>query len=106
MQSFILLTRLNREESDTSFSVSRKEQSVVIKVQEMIPEVKWVSNYALLGPWDYMDVVQAPNMMTAIKLSALVRFYGDAHTEVWPAVDWDCFEKAAKDLSERMRHKA
>lgn len=105
MQSFILLTRLNREESDTSFSVRRKEQSVVAKVQELIPEVKWISDYALLGPWDYMDVVQAPDMMTAIKLSALVRFYGDAHTEVWPAVNWDCFEKAAEDMSADIRSK-
>lgn len=103
MQNYILLTRLIREESTSSFSIRRREKSVVAKVQALIPEVKWISNYAILGPWDYLDVFQAPDIMTAMKLSALVRYYGGAYTEVWPAVDWDCFEKIAQDLSQAVQ---
>lgn len=105
MQNYILLTRLMHEECTESFSIRRREKSVVAKIQEHIPEIKWISNYAILGPWDYLDVFQAPDLMTAMKLSALVRHYGAAYTEVWPAADWDQFEKAAQDLSDHL-HKS
>jgi len=61
-----------------------------------------VANYAVLGPWDYIDVFQAPDMATAMKLSSLVRYHGGAHTEVWPAVSWDKFNKTLSDLAHDM----
>jgi uncharacterized protein with GYD domain len=92
MQKFILLTRMVSEEVHPSFSVQEKSQSVKEKVRELCPDVTWLANYALLGPWDFLDIFQAPNVETAIKLAALVRSYGGAHTEVWPAMEWDEFK--------------
>jgi len=35
------------------------------KVKKTCPEVKWLAHYALLGPYDFMDVYEAPDVDTA-----------------------------------------
>jgi uncharacterized protein with GYD domain len=92
MKNFILLTRLVSEEIHPSFFVGDKAKSVKDKVKEFCPAVAWIANYAILGPWDYVDIFEAPDMETAMKVAALVRSYGGAHTEVWPALPWDDFK--------------
>jgi hypothetical protein len=31
------------------------------KVQTVCPEVEWVAHYAILGPYDFMDIYDAPS---------------------------------------------
>jgi len=102
MQTYVLLTRLLSEETNPSFSISQKERLVAENIRKLLPEVKWVANYAVLGPWDYIDLFEAPDMRTAMKMSSLVRYYGGAHTEVWPAVDWDSFNEDLNSLAYAM----
>lgn len=102
MQTFILLTRLIREEVSPAFSIAKASKEVTEKVREYLPSVKWTANYAVLGPWDYVDIFEAPDTETAMKLSSLVRYYGGAHTEVWPAAGWDEFKETIRDLAETM----
>ena len=63
------------------------------------PDVKWLVSYALLGPWDYLDVIEAPSVEAATQVSVLVRSYGQAHTEVWPAVAWPEFKGLLRSLA-------
>jgi uncharacterized protein with GYD domain len=100
MQTFILLTRLISEEVHPSMRIEETEKRVAAKIDKYLPEVSWISNYALIGPWDYLDVFTAPDMDTAMKVSALVRHYGGAHTEMWPATQWNDFEKSLRELTE------
>jgi len=100
MQTFIMLTRLISEEVNPSFSVRKKEMEVAERVREYCPDVEWVGDYAILGPWDYVDIFLAPYMETAMKVSALVRNYGGPHTEIWPAVNWDKFDDIMHGLTE------
>lgn len=103
MQIFIMLTRLISEEVNPTFAIQKKEKQVVEEIREYCPDVKWVHDYAILGPWDYVDIFRAPDIETAMKVSAVVRSYGGAHTEIWPAVEWDAYEKSIHDLAEEMK---
>lgn len=100
MQTFIMLTRLVSEEINPSFAIQKKEKDVVEKIHQHCPEVEWIHNYATFGPWDYVDIFNAPNMETAMKVSLLVRTYAGTHTEIWPAARWNNYKDIVSDLNE------
>lgn len=102
MKTFILLTRLIREEVHPTFALEEKEKEVKHKIRDYLPDVKWQSCYAVMGPWDYLDIFEAENEDEALKVSALVRYYGGAHTELWPVKSWDDFKQIVCDLAEVM----
>lgn len=102
METFILITRLVSEEINPSFAVHQKEKTVAEKIEKFLPEVKWNRSYATTGPWDYVDIFEAPDKTTAMKVSALVRCYGGAHTEIWPAVDWRDYKETLRDIADIM----
>jgi len=98
MQTFIMLTRLISEEVNPTFNIRNKEMNVAEKIREYCPQAQWLANYAILGPWDYVDIFQAPDMDMAMRVSTLVRHYGGCHTELWPAVVWDKFAQNMSDF--------
>ena len=102
MQTFIMLTRLISEEVNPSFTIQQKEMEVKEKIGKYCPEVEWLSDYAVVGPWDYLDVFQAPDIEAAMQVSALARYYGGCHTEVWPALRWDQFKAGMQELTQVM----
>jgi GYD domain len=61
-------------------------------VREECPDVEWLNSYAVLGPCDYLDILIASDIETAAKVSALIRTFGHAQTEIWTATEWDHFQ--------------
>lgn len=95
-----MLTRLSSEAARSPKSLEELERKVAERVRKECPDVKWVTNYAVLGPYDYLDVFRAPDTETAFKVAALVRTFGHAHTEIWSAVEWARFKDMIRDLSD------
>lgn len=98
MAQFIMLTRVSAQSLDQPQSFQALERRAVDQVARTCPEVKWLANYAVLGPYDYVDVFEAPGIDSAMRVSALVRSYGHAHTEVWPAAPWQEFKQMVQAL--------
>lgn len=93
MPQFIMLTRVSAQSLHQPKSFETLERHTAEMVAKACPEVKWIADYAVMGPYDYVDIFEAPDLATAMRVSALVRTYGHAHTEVWPAVAWADFKK-------------
>jgi uncharacterized protein with GYD domain len=102
MQTYIMFTQLISEEVNPTFSIHKKENKVAEKIREYCPDVDWINNYVIMGPWDYIDIFRAPTMEVALQVSTIVRSYGGTHTEIWPALEWNTFEKTIRDLAEVM----
>jgi uncharacterized protein with GYD domain len=98
MPLFVLLTRISTEAIHQPRSFDTLERHVIDRVRAECPEAKWVNNYAVMGPWDYLDVFDAPDIATAMRVSVLVRTYGHAHTEVWPAMHWSDFRTITRAM--------
>jgi uncharacterized protein with GYD domain len=98
--SYILLTRVDGEERDPALALREKERAVKEKIEECCPGVAWAASYATLGPWSYIDIFEAPDTETAMKVAALVRHIGGAQAEVWPAVSWEGYKNLLGELSE------
>lgn len=92
MPLFLMQTRLSPDALHQPRSFQTLERHVAERIHEHCPEVKWVASYALLGPADYIDVFEAPDIESAMRVSVLVRSYGRAHSEVWPALRWQDFK--------------
>lgn len=102
MQTFIMLTRLIGEQIHPSFSLEKLSHDINEKIKKTCPEVKWISNFAILGPYDYLDIFQASNVDEAIKVASIVRSFGHASTEIWSAIEWDKYTSIAKEI-ERLK---
>ena len=98
MSTFIMLTRLATGIPRSPENLEELERSAIQQIQSVCPNVRWRSSYAVLGRSDYLDVFEAPDVETAMKVSALIRTYGHADTEVWPAVEWQRFKEIARSL--------
>jgi uncharacterized protein with GYD domain len=93
MATFVMLTRLTPEAVKSPADLRTLEKAVSERVRRDCPTVKWVANYAILGPYDYLDLFEAPDAETAAKVLTIVRSFGHAQTETWTAVPWERFEK-------------
>jgi uncharacterized protein with GYD domain len=85
-------TRLTPESAKTPADLKRLEKTVTERIRKDCPQVKWVANYAILGPCDYLDVFEAPDETIAAKVVMIIRSYGHATTETWTAMPWERFE--------------
>jgi uncharacterized protein with GYD domain len=93
MGTYVLLTRIIPQGFRGPASLESLEKQVAEKIRHDLPDVRWVKNYALLGPYDYLDIFEAPDNDTAGQVSLIVRSFGHAITEVWPVNPWSHFEE-------------
>ena len=98
MATYVMLTRLSPEALARPQAVEDLNRRVEDHIKKDCPEIKWLANYAVLGPCDYLDIFEAPDSQAATKVSLLVRSCSHATTETWVATSWDRFLDLAKGL--------
>jgi uncharacterized protein with GYD domain len=99
MLTFVMLTRLSGKESFSEENLIDLEKKVKEQIKTSCPKVKWIANYAILGPVDYLDVFEAPDHDTAMKVALLIRSFGHASTEIWGAKEWKQFKALMRELA-------
>jgi uncharacterized protein with GYD domain len=98
MATFVMLTRLSPSALRSPQSLEELERRIKEQVDTECPQVEWLHNFAILGGCDYLDIFNAPDLETAMKLSTIIRTYGHAHTEVWTAVEWQKYKEMIRHL--------
>jgi uncharacterized protein with GYD domain len=98
MSDFVMLTRLAPAALESPRTLEELEKRVMERIRSECPRVEWVHNFAVLGPYDYLDVFRAPDLDTAFKVATIVRSFGHAHTEVWGATEWAAYKGLIRDL--------
>jgi uncharacterized protein with GYD domain len=92
MRTYVVLTRLTPEAVKVPKELKSLEKKVAERIRRDCPQVKWVANYALLGPYDYLDIFEAPDDAVAAKVAMIIRSFGHGVTETWSAIPWERFE--------------
>jgi uncharacterized protein with GYD domain len=91
MPTFILMTRLAAESLKDVEVRRAMGRTWLKKVKAACPEVKWIAHYHILGPYDFMDVYEAPDVETAYRVSVISRAEGAVSAESWQALPYDEF---------------
>ena len=100
MNTFVMLTRLSSQAVTSPKSLETLEKKVMERIRSECSEVKWIHNFAVSGPYDYLDIFSAPDVQSAFKVSTIIRSFGHAHTEIWNATEWAQFKDLIRDLPE------
>jgi uncharacterized protein with GYD domain len=98
MATYMLLTKLSSE----SLGDPHKRENIGRKwfeaVKATCPEIKWIDHYALLGPFDFLDIYEAPDAEAAAKVSLITMAKGAVKAETWAALPYKRFLEVAKEL--------
>jgi uncharacterized protein with GYD domain len=93
MPTFVLMTRLAAGALHDAQGRRTTGKEWLHKVKTACPQVKWHAHYAILGPYDFMDIYEAPDVDTAHKVSLISRAEGALTAESWQAMPYDDFLK-------------
>jgi len=96
MPIYILATKLQHPD----LVKKRKEQGEkwLKLVREKVPDIKWIAHYAILGPYDFLDIFEVKDEQEAAKVSLLSRSAGATLAESWTAIPYTEFLELAEDL--------
>lgn len=98
MPTYVLVTKLSPTSLKDPRGRRRAGQEWKAKVEKLVPGIAWKAHYALLGPYDFMDVYDAPDDAAAMRVSLLSRELGAASAESWPAMAYDHFLPLAEQV--------
>jgi uncharacterized protein with GYD domain len=89
MPVFALMTRLAPESLHDARGRRATGKAWLQKVKSSCPDVRWIAHYALLGPYDFMDLYEAPDAETAHRVSLISRAEGALTAESWQALPYE-----------------
>jgi uncharacterized protein with GYD domain len=98
MQTFVLMTKLAPELSRQVKDQERIGREWLEQVKSKCPEVNFLTHYALLGPYDFLDIYEAPDEETAAKVSLISMQNGAFLAESWVAIPYKRFVQLAEQI--------
>ena len=91
MPTYIVLSRLSEQGLQTLRANPERLRQVNRDVEELGAKV--IQQWFMLGPYDFLNIVEAPDAATIARLSIALGARGSVHTESYEAIDVDAFLK-------------
>ena len=98
MQTYILLTKLSPEISMRMKDRGKLGHNWLDQVKDKCPKVKFLSHYAILGQYDFIDIYEAPDAETAAKVSIISQANGAFHAESLAAIPYKRFLQLTDEI--------
>jgi len=98
MQTYILLTKLSPELSRRMKDRENIGKTWIEQVRIKCPEVRFISHYALLGQYDFLDIYEAPDEETAAKVSMISQANGALHAQSLIAIPYKRFVELTEEI--------
>ncbi|MHA2253242.1 MAG: GYD domain-containing protein [Candidatus Kariarchaeaceae archaeon] len=97
MPIYILASKLTskgmRAETREKFGQEWMDQ-----IKKACPDVKWLNHFAVLGPYDFISLYEAPDEKTAMKVSLITLSMGAVNAESWTAMPYSEFLDLTKSI--------
>ena len=89
MATYVLMTKLTPAALQGTSGRRATGHDWKTKVDTVCPGIRWIAHYALLGPYDFMDIYEAPDLETAHRVSLISRSVGAVTAESWQAMPYE-----------------
>lgn len=98
MPTFALLTKLSAETCGHLDSKEDMGRTWYGKIKQSCPGVRWLHHFAVLGPYDFMDIYEAESEEEAAKVSMITLANGAAEAMNWTLLPYQRYLSIIKDL--------
>ncbi len=98
MPTFVLMTRLAPDSVHDARGRRAMGKDWLKRVKTLCPNVTFIAHYAILGPYDFMDIYDAPDIETAHRISLISRSEGAVSAESWQALPYERFLKVLEEV--------
>ncbi|MCU0728422.1 MAG: GYD domain-containing protein [Planctomycetes bacterium] len=98
MATYVLMSKLSPEIMKGMKDRARLGRTWLARVKKKCPEVKFLAHYALFGPYDFMDIYEAPDEEVAAKVSMISMAQGAVSAESWVAIPYKRILELAKEI--------
>lgn len=95
MKKFIMLSTLTSQGAKTIKKKPERIKEVNEEVERMGGKI--LCQYAILGPFDFITVISAPDESVVAKISLEISQRGSVKISTYPAIDVDEFIKKIKE---------
>lgn len=91
MKTYILMTKLSPEITKKMKDRAKMGRDWLDTVKQKCPDVKFIAHYALLGQYDFLDIYEANDEESAMKISMISREYGAVEARSLTAIPYKKF---------------
>ncbi len=98
MPVFVMLTTLTDEGAKTLKNKPERIKEVDQEVMDRFG-VKIIAQYAVMGPYDFVNILEAPDNDSVVKMAIELISRGSIRTLTMPAIEIDRLISDLKDLS-------
>ena len=98
MTTFILLSKISPVAVEQTAELAEVDIIFEEELAAELPRVKRIASYALLGSYDFMHIIEAPDEIMAAKTALLVNRFGSAATQTMTAIPFEEFKKVSQDV--------
>lgn len=98
MPTFVLMTKLSADALHDAHGRRARGREWMTRVKSRCPDVKWIAHYALLGPYDFMDIYEAKGVESAHRVSLISRSEGAVTAESWEAMPYEKFLELMEEI--------
>ncbi len=98
MPTFILVTKLSQDLTKNPELREDIGKEWKAKISHKCPNVKWLAHYALLGPYDFIDIYETDSEEDAAKVSMITLSSGASAAESWTAIPYKRFLELIKEI--------
>ncbi len=94
MATYIILSTLSPRAFDDPKEFAKIAKTVSSEIKRRCPNVKWKQSYAVTGRFDFVDIIEAPDLASVERAAMIIRAHGHSGTETLVATPWDDFLKS------------
>lgn len=98
MPVYVMLTTLTDQGMETLKQKPERIKEVDREVMERFG-VKIIAQYAVMGPYDFVNILEAPDNDTIVKMAVELGSRGTIRTLTMPAIEVEQLIKDLKELS-------